>query len=49
VEFYVASKELAQLINLSLFHEYHLSYRPPTLLMAVVIIITKMVYGLEFG
>ncbi|RGB31797.1 hypothetical protein C1646_708191 [Rhizophagus diaphanus] len=47
VEFYVASKELAQLINLKLFYEYNLNYRPPTLLMAIVIIITKMVYGLD--
>ncbi|RIA96545.1 hypothetical protein C1645_815219 [Glomus cerebriforme] len=47
VEFYVASKELAQLINLNLFYEYNLYYRPPTLLMAIVIIVTKMVYGLD--
>ena len=47
MEFYVASKELAQLININLFHEYHSSYRPPALLMAIVIVVTKMVYGLD--
>ena len=32
---------------LNLFHEYHSSYRPPALLMAIVIVVTKMVYGLD--
>ncbi|CAI2166909.1 14706_t:CDS:10 [Funneliformis geosporum] len=51
VELYVISKELAQLINLNLFHEFnhnkYNNYRPSTLLLAIVIIAAKMIYGLD--
>ncbi|CAG8471295.1 3296_t:CDS:10 [Funneliformis mosseae] len=51
VELYVMSKDIAQIINLNLFHDFnhnkYNNYRPPTLLMAIVIITAKMIYGLD--